>query len=162
MTDNSRDYMPLEEVMAELDARMAAHAARPVAIRVPINGYRWVRRSLRSLRDVPPWRRLRWRIQRARRGWSTADVWSLHYHLAKVIAGSVEHLRTKGHCHPGDMTEQEWDALLARIVRPLSVDLDRDIEGENFDTMRTRSEQEHAAQVEALHLLADRFHYLWD
>lgn len=162
MGDELRDFIPLDDVMAEFDARDAAHAARPALVRVPINGYRWARRTIRGLSEVSPWRRAKWRIQRAQRGWSDPDVWNMHWHLASVIGGMTEHLRDQGHCHPGDMTPDEWSDYLTRIAEPLLVDLDRDIPGEPTADMLARDERERAAQVEAMRLVVERFHYLWD
>lgn len=61
-------------------------------------------------------RQVRRFVQRGRRGWADEDVWNLNLHLAGVIAGSVEALRTTGHCHPHELTEEEWDDILQRIA----------------------------------------------
>lgn len=162
MTDEPGRLYSWEEVRAEMDARDAAHAARPWPLRRSIDAYHWVRRACGCNMNPSLWQRGRWRIQRARRGWSDIDAWNLNRHLAAVIAGSAAHLRANGHGHPQELTPQEWDDILARIVAALSVDLDRDVDGEEDAAMLTRREREAAAQTEAVHLVATWWHHLWD
>lgn len=89
---------------------------------------RWYRFGFRS--PIILWKRVtsrrRWlgrplwalkmRRQRAQRGWSEQDVWSLDYHLTNVIIGSITELREISHGHPLGITVEEWDKILGEIV----------------------------------------------
>jgi hypothetical protein len=113
-------------------------------------------------RFTKPLRTMKWRIQRARRGWSERDVWELHCYLASVIAGTVEHLRDHGMGYDPSMTEEEWRDTLTRIVDPLKVDLNRHVEGETYSQAIEREKAERAAIDEALKLFVEHFWALWD
>ncbi len=100
-----------------------------------------------------------------RRGWSDRDTWNLDSYLAVVISGSVAYLRNHGHGYPGEENgadEQQWHDILTRIAEPLSVDWDRIIDGETPAQCRERQERELAEQRQALRLMAQWFHSLWD
>jgi len=57
--------------------------------------------------------RIRWKIQRMRKGYSTYDIWSFDTYLARVIAGGLEELRIMNNGHPANMTNDEWlDVLI--------------------------------------------------
>lgn len=75
--------------------------------------YYWTHpRRLRELR-----RAIKWRIQRARRGYSDCDVWNFDGYLSKVISGGVRQLITELHGWPGPpMTFDEWKAILGKIA----------------------------------------------
>lgn len=57
----------------------------------------------------------KWFWQRGRRGWADCDTWSFDWYLAGVIAGGLEHLRTRTHGYPYAMTPEEWDMKLTEI-----------------------------------------------
>jgi hypothetical protein len=100
-----------------------------------------------------------------RRGWSDRDTWDLDGYLAQVISGSVTHLRDHGHGYPGEeqgADEQEWHDILTRIAGPLSLNCDRTVDGETSAARRERQERELTEQQEALRLMAEWFHHLWD
>jgi hypothetical protein len=55
-------------------------------------------------------------LQRGKYGWCPRDTWCLDYYLAKVIAESVGYLRKRGVGHPSNITQEEWNAILGKIV----------------------------------------------
>jgi hypothetical protein len=152
----------VDELFAEYDAWEKRHAARPWIARRPLDAWWRLKRSARELWHVPPWRRLKWRWQRAMRGWSDRDVWNLDSYLAAVISGSVAQLREEVHGYPAEMTFDDWKDVLDRISGPLAVDWDRIVDGETPQEGLAREKWEAAAQVAALHLFAEHFHGLWD
>lgn len=156
------DLVRVEDVMAQVAAWQARHAARWWPIRKTIDAAWWCRRTAHDVWHPKPWRRAQWRIQRAQRGWADCDTWNLHYYLARVIGECLVHLRDHGIGYPGDITEQEWADWLTAVSTPLLVDLDRAIEGETFEAGIAREAAERAAQVESMRTLAERFMNLWD
>jgi hypothetical protein len=79
----------------------------------------WHRRLRHRVRRLYPralMREIKWGVQRWRRGYSDRDVWGLDSHLARVISGGVRQLITELHGHPGEMTFEEWQAILAKIA----------------------------------------------
>lgn len=55
-------------------------------------------------------------IERGRRGWSICDVWAIDYYLDRIIPEMVERLRQTGHGCPSELDEEQWNAILAKIV----------------------------------------------
>ena len=66
-------------------------------------------------------RRTKWYFQRAGRGWATCDTWGLDYYLAGVIADSITHLKENKHGGPANLTEDEWDAILEKMILSFKV-----------------------------------------
>lgn len=99
-----------------------------------------------------------WR-QRAQRGFSVYDTWSLDRHLAGVIAHSVAHLRDHTHGYPGEegMTKEKWHAILTEIETPLRVwaELAHDMDPSEEDRWVDRCEK-------SLELFKEYFFGLWD
>lgn len=93
--------------------------------------------------------------QRARHGWAVSDTWDLHTYLSKVIAGSVEHLRTHTHGHPCPITAEEWDDILRRVVAGFEPTANSEGDVDETDEITAKRE-------EALHLLSQWFRHLWD
>lgn len=59
--------------------------------------------------------RVKWFIQRGRRGWADCDVWSLDGHLARIISEGTKRLEATDHGYPPELTPEEWSAILLRI-----------------------------------------------
>lgn len=161
---SSQRLISWEELKAAEEDRRQRHAARPAPVRA-IEAWWWCRCAWHATWQPPAWKRLRWNWQRMRRGWSDRDTWNLDSYLARVISGSVTHLRDHGHGYPGEESgadERHWHHILTRIADPLSADWDRIIDGETPAQRRDRQERELAEQQEALRLMAQWFHHLWD
>lgn len=111
----------------------------------------WVGRQLDKPGD---WMRsVKWGCQRARRGYSEADVWGLDYYLLRVMIGTVKELREITHGHPTDLTAEKWDAILAEIVSGL--------EGVGDDFWNVSEEQQKSFR-KSLRLMAKHWFSLWD
>lgn len=137
----------------------------PQVVRAAIETWWWCRRAGHDVRHPPPWRRGQWSWQRMRRGWSDRDTWNLDSYLAHVISGSVTHLRDHGRGYSGEQNganEQQWHDILTQIAEPLSRDWDRVNEDEAPEQNRERKERELGDQQDALRLMAQWFHHLWD
>lgn len=112
------------------------------------------------LKELWHWRRVpRWTWQRARRGYSDRDLWSLDTYICGVVGAGVEHLRRVSHGHPADLTEDEWDDILTRISGPLlAYSSEKFEDGYTYDEEMARYE----AAREAMHLFAEHLGGMWD
>lgn len=61
-------------------------------------------------------RSIKFFFQRLTRGWDDSDTWSLDYSLAKLIAPRLKRFKEVTGGHPGDMTEQEWNNTLDKMI----------------------------------------------
>jgi hypothetical protein len=105
-----------------------------------------------------PFRVLEHRRERARRGFSRYDVWSLDGYLAQVIADSLRELRLNGHGYPGTFNNQdEWSKVLLGIETPLRIwaETHHDMDLDEEDRWMERCH-------ESLKLLNEYFFGLWD
>jgi hypothetical protein len=112
--------------------------------------------------------KLRYYHQRATRGWSDADVWSLDSYLARVIAGSCRRLRDTTIGYPTEIydrsgkavdgTPELWRSTMARIIDGMelvAVEDEEDIPEDHWESHKKRKR-------DALLLLAYNFGSLWD
>ena len=146
-----------------------------------------VLRRVSNLSLVDARRDARFRRQRARRGWSDADVWSLDNHLCRTLAGQLEQLADNANVWPGEGTqwvdEHAWQADLRRNAALLrryadSVGVDDvtsdwyrlahrrgtdpvEVEAASATIVALEKEQLDGARA-ALHWVADNLQYLWD
>jgi len=112
-----------------------------------------VQRHVSALRHAP--RQLKYKVQRAQRGWSDQDTWGLDLFLTDVIVGGVEQLRKTGLSH-GVTDSEEWDTVLRDIVSgfKLRQGVVRDF--------RVATPEDVAAMDRAWDLLRLHFSDLWD
>lgn len=104
------------------------------------------------------------RKQRADRGFSDYDVWSLDDYLLQVIADSIEALRDTRRGFPGafskeygDGTEDEgWTVILNKIIEGIRLDLD------TTTYSFKRSDEDEKKIKEAWDLFIEWRHALWD
>lgn len=155
---NEDDFVPVDDIF-----RWDGREREGITGRL-VDAAWWARRAAGNIRRAPPWRRARWLVQRARRGWADPDVWNTRHHLRKVIGGMLLQLRDRGHSWPGGelRTPDEWAVILTAIAEPLLLDWDRDMDGETTAERTTRQVTEADAQRDALRLMATWFHHLWD
>lgn len=73
-------------------------------------------RLRRALRYRVLWRTIKEPFERAHRGYSTPDTFSLDHYLAKVIAGGVAELRSREFSYPPEISSDEWNAILDKIA----------------------------------------------
>ncbi len=63
-------------------------------------------------------RKLKWFIQRGKRGWADEDTWEFNLYLAKVISGGVKKLKKDTHGFPSCVSaERDWDKILDKIIK---------------------------------------------
>jgi hypothetical protein len=62
------------------------------------------------LREVWHW------YQRRTRGWDDSDTWSLDHTIAKLVLPRIKRFKEVSICHPGHLTEQEWDDHLDKMI----------------------------------------------
>jgi len=93
-----------------------------------------IRESHRRGKKEP--RAARWARQRAERGFSDADCWSLDHYLATIIAGALRQLRKASAGYPADLTKERWDAILAKMTRGFEA-----VDQHLFDPGLTEEEQ---------------------
>ena len=60
-------------------------------------------------------RKIKWFIQRGKRGYADCDTWDLHDYLSEVIYKSVHHLKENIHGGPNNLTEGQWIDILNEI-----------------------------------------------
>ena len=100
---------------------MTTHQLREKVEDVFLIPYRWWHTTGRYALDLKHY------YQRARRGYSYRDCWSLDSYLAEVIVGGIGVLREKSPGYPGNLQSmEEWDAILAQIQKGFSLIRDGD------------------------------------
>lgn len=108
------------------------------------------------IRDIP--RKIKFFIQRGKRGYSDRDVWNLHHYLSDVIAGSVRQLRDTTMSYPMGTTSNEWSKTLTKMANGFEA-------GEkSLDLSYQKRKRERLTKefVKALTLFCTRFFDLWD
>lgn len=99
-------------------------------------------------------------VQRARRGWSHADTWDFHSFHSRLMVEAIEHMRVVAHGHPGDLTQEQWDGILAEIRDGFraAIRLDDCLEDhDDEEDKKLRAEFEHGMDLFKLWYFA-----LWD
>lgn len=54
--------------------------------------------------------------QRIKYGWCDRDTWDIDMWFLAVIPPMLEHLKNINHGYPAEMTEEEWHAILDRMI----------------------------------------------
>lgn len=158
--ETSRKWYTLADYMRDRAAREAREAAWHPLRRALVRAGRYLRRPYglrRALSVRRHAREARWMWQRARRGWSDADVWSLDSYAARVLGEGIRQLAETGHTWPGDSspwpTPEAWTSYLKKLAADLS--------GWNDDTFLDNAAFERArAAFEEIGKNA--FGHLWD
>ena len=68
------------------------------------------------IKYYPYKRAIRFFFQRLTRGWDDGDTFSLDQPLAKLIAPRLRRFTEVRAGHPSDMTDEEWGAILDKMV----------------------------------------------
>lgn len=61
--------------------------------------------------------RVRYFVQRGRRGWANCDVWNLDHYLARVIGETVHHLAKIDHGWPVSETYPTYESFVADLAK---------------------------------------------
>jgi hypothetical protein len=59
---------------------------------------------------------IKYRFQRAFRGWADCDTWDMDFWFIEVMKPMLQHLRDTHMGHPGDLTEEAWNVVLDRMI----------------------------------------------
>jgi len=61
--------------------------------------------------------KVKWFVQRGRRGWADCDLWNMDNHLGKVISEMLKELKRIQHGYPAYLEEEEWDEILDSMIK---------------------------------------------
>ena len=112
---------------------------------------RWIEVKIR--------RPIRHRVQRAQRGWSDVDAWSLDYHMATILANGLKHMADNVHGCPPEFADKYGDVDAgcrewSRTLREMALGFEQYAgEDEKLETPEFKRSME---------LFAKWFPHLWD
>ena len=94
---------------------------------------------------------------RGRQGWVPSDTWNLDGYLAALLADALTYLRDHGHGHPGNITQETWDGILAEMVEGFAAWRDH-------DTVASVAAEDEAYRKlrRSLRLMHRWYGHLWD
>lgn len=61
-------------------------------------------------------REVKWFWQRGKRGYSDRDVWNMDNWFLDIIVPMLKKLKTIKHGYPANLTPEEWDKILDRMI----------------------------------------------
>lgn len=98
------------------------------------------------------------------RGFSDEELWALNETIAKFIIPRLKRLQEVKHGYPSNITQEEWDDILNKIIRAFEIVL---IEDDFYGHGNVDEWQEHRKiydkkKKEGLELFAKYFDNLWD
>lgn len=104
---------------------------------------------------------VKWRWQRAFRGYADVDWWNFNSHCAFLIRSACQEFINKGISYPHGLTPDEWNDTLAEIRDGFDAVIDL------YDINYDPKDREKAKQLEekydrAMALFAEHYHSLWD
>lgn len=80
-------------------------------------GYRFPY-CLREIKNIP--HAIKYRFQRAYKGFADCDTWSLDNYFIEVMKPALKYFKENQNGHPYDLTEEEWNSILDRMIFLLS------------------------------------------
>ena len=89
--------------------------------------------------------------QRLERGFDESETWSLHETISKFIVPRLKVFKELAVAHPPELSPQEWDIILSKMIRCFEIGTDADFMNE------TDSEEFR----EGLNLFNEYFFALW-
>lgn len=105
MNQDTKVYETEDDLFADLDAYSKRLSSKIRRARYVIIGF------------IPDKiRRVKWFIQRGRRGYADCDLWSLDSYLARMLPQALRQLRDTSHGYPQDLTFEEWDMILTQMA----------------------------------------------
>lgn len=99
-------------------------------------------------------RSIRFYYQRLTRGWSDQETWSLDVSLAKLILPRLKRFREVSIVIPFNMTEQQWNDLLDKMIYAFDIMASSDYFSAFTDENNERCQ-------EGLNLFAQYYRFLW-
>lgn len=144
-------YDSMEEMMADWEREFNA---LPFRQRIPRRIKRYYHRTVNRIKPWPH-HRLRWFIQRGRRGWAENDTWSLDSYICTVLSGALIRLADRNFAYPGEEspwdTPEKWDTYLR--------DLSHRIGAWNADWFNTEAQE---TTRKAMEEFGRNLGYFWD
>lgn len=70
--------------------------------------------NIKELKYLP--RAIKYRFQRAFRGWADCDTWDMDFWFMEVMKPMLQHLRDTHQGHLGELTEEAWNVVLDRMI----------------------------------------------
>lgn len=70
--------------------------------------------NIQRLKYLP--QAIKYRFQRAFRGWADCDTWDMDFWFMEVMKPMLQHLRDTHTSHPGNLTEEAWNVVLNRMI----------------------------------------------
>ncbi len=125
----------LEDMFDELDKYHASY------ITMFYEKLRFIKRSIRYF------------FQRWTRGWDDSDLWSLDQTISEFILPRLKEFKRTLHGYPGDMTEEEWNQILDKMIIAF------ELGSKGFWDV---NEEDFTIAKEGLDLFAKHFFELWD
>ena len=93
--------------------------------------------------------------QRLSRGWDDSDTWNLERVIAAFIIPRLEKFREVTIAHPIDLTPEQWDEVLGKMIFSFRYTLTR------FDEGWVDEPEMHEKYKEGMRLFAEYFDGLW-
>jgi hypothetical protein len=59
---------------------------------------------------------IKWFCQRGIRGYSDYDTWDMDYWFLNTVVPMLKSLRKNKHGYPGNITQEEWDNILDKMI----------------------------------------------
>ena len=72
-------------------------------------------RIINFIKRIP--KEIKWFFQRGKRGWADIDVICMDYWFFRTVIPMLKKLKDTKHGYPVDMTEEEWDEKLNKMIR---------------------------------------------
>lgn len=132
--------------------------------KITIPFYRF-RGHCRELRHI-----IKWAFQRMFRGYDDTETWELYYNFITRYKKILTRYRKK-HCgYPGDLTEEEWDAIIDRMIHYLDMMdeqyvkkiLCKDMPEDYVPSCATIHEINNRYKDEFFQMFSEWFYNLWD
>ena len=67
------------------------------------------------------------KYQKLKKGFCCCEIWNLDVVMAKFILPRIEHFYQNDLTYPGELTEEEWDRILHKIIFSLDAVANEDI-----------------------------------
>ena len=108
------------------------------------------------IRLIKRWFKHFW--QRRTRGWDDRETWNLDYSLALIIAPRLKRFKELTHCHPMDITMNQWYNVLDKMIFTFEKLADDEYQ---WPGIGDNSEETIKAVEEGRELFHKYYHDLW-
>jgi hypothetical protein len=126
MTSNGKFYGPYESIEQMFEDLRREYQAKPWHYKTRM----WFKRKWKTYMVPAPHMKVKWFIQRGRRGWADRDTWSLDVYIATMLRDTLPYLAEHGHGYPGEGTEwdtsEKWEAYVKDLGQRIGTWLEED------------------------------------